>query len=178
MKRILFAAIGICFLIGSCHIFVGDDGDVFIAYSWVSVESISTDDPAFGPTIYNETYEDAYVGTWHFSYTSFDSSYWTGQYTIYRDEGYLLVDGDDIYFELSLYSFGPSFYEWDEYYAYLSVSPVEANNKLEELFSNSQNPGGDLLLNEHWDLEDSKYENISTVRKGNYFIVLEYSKLN
>jgi len=115
-KVILFLAAVLIILLPSCSFLIGEDGDAYIAYSWVSITQVYTDDPSFGSIIYNELYEDANEGTWYFEYTSL-GEFWTGTYTVYCNLGELLYDGEDIYFELWLYSFGPSLYKWSEAYA-------------------------------------------------------------
>lgn len=46
-------------------------------------------------------------------YTAWDGSGWWMTYTITAQPGEpMFQDGADAYFEISLYSFGPSFYEW------------------------------------------------------------------
>ena len=117
MKKIISLTVfAVVLLLCGCSIITGSDGDAYIAYSWVSISQVYTDDPSFGETIYNEVYETANVGTWYFEYTSL-GYYWTGNYTVYKNPGGIGYDGEDIYFELWLFSFGPSFYEWSEEFA-------------------------------------------------------------
>ena len=112
-RKILVLIIVIIILLPGCSGMgvMGEDGDIYIAYSWVSITQVYTDDPSFGPTIYNDQYETATEGTWYFEYTSLGYS-WYGTYTVYRNPGVVGYDGADIYFMLTLYSFGPSFYDW------------------------------------------------------------------
>ena len=132
MKKIIIStAVLICFLPG-CTGMDGTDGDVYIAYSWVSITHVYTDDPSFGDIITNGKYEDANTGTWYFEYTSL-GYFWYGTYTVYRNEGEPFTDGEDIYFELTLYSFGPSFYEWSEEYAKGSGLPERGSEYTEVL---------------------------------------------
>ncbi len=100
----------------------GEDGDSFIAYSWVSGPiTFYTEDPAFEgqDAIYNESYVSAVPGTWYMEYQAWDGSQWWAEYEIYLDEGEdggLFTDGDDgvdLYFELAAYSIGPSFFVWE-----------------------------------------------------------------
>lgn len=113
----------------------GEDGQAFIAYSWaVGPIMFYTEDPAYEDREYisNGVYEETVPGTFYFEYIAWDDSYWYGEYTIYINEGtsggFLTdgIDGEDIYFELACYSFGPSFYEWTEEYAFRSVSARSA----------------------------------------------------
>ena len=110
-NAIILSIIILIILLTGCSGFVGEDGEVFICYSWVSISQVYTEDPSFGQTIYNEVYETANEGTWSYEYTSL-GKYWTGTYTVYRNPGEIGYDGEDIYFMLTLYSIGPSFYDW------------------------------------------------------------------
>lgn len=127
LRRILLC-LAVSLVLVSCYP-IGTEGQAFICYSWVALSAVGTDDPAFGPTIYNGVYEDAVVGTWNFQYISFDDSNWEGSYTVYRNPGVFLADGEDVYFELTLYSTGPSFYAWTEDFAYrgLAADTVRAD---------------------------------------------------
>lgn len=132
MKKCIVSVLLILMLAG-CSLLLGTDGqngDAFICYSWVvGPIDFSTSDPAFAGLTYisNGTYRRATPGTYHFEYIAWDDSYWSGNYTIYIEEGtsagFLFdgVDGDDLYFELACYSFGPDFYVWNESFAYLSL---------------------------------------------------------
>jgi hypothetical protein len=118
-------------LLASCAPWVGIDGEAYIAYSW-AVDPIVfyTEDPAFAGKdfISNGVYENAHVGTWYFEYIAWDASYWYGTYEIYVDEGGPLYHGEDVYFELACYSFGPSFYAWDEDFAFRAVGTTVPPN--------------------------------------------------
>lgn len=101
----------------------GDDGEAYIAYSWaVGPITFYTEDPAFSgdANIYNGEYKKTRPGTHYFEYVAWDGSSWYGEYEIYREEGEdgsLFSDGEDgedLYFELACYSFGPSFYVWND----------------------------------------------------------------
>lgn len=141
MRNMLLRAVSAALLITaaaafstSCDVFMGEDGqdgDAFIAYSWaVGPIAFYTEDPAFAGQSYisNGVYKSATAGTYYFEYIAWDDSYWYGEYTVYVDEGteggFLTdgFDGEDIYFELACYSTGPSFYEWNEEFAYRTVS--------------------------------------------------------
>lgn len=171
------------FFVSGCSLFNGSNGDAYIAYSWVSGPiSFYSEDPSFGDTIYNGVYEDASVGTWYFEYIAWDDSWWYGVYTVYENEGAFMTDGEDIYFELSCLSFGPSFYEWSPDFAYRSLDteqsgPADEEAKANELgteltVSPSVGTGSEPLFD-----HDQTYEHKETITKGNYTIVLEYSQI-
>lgn len=131
-KGKVFLAIAIVTMFSSCDLFMGQDGqdgEAYIAYSWVVGPILfRTNDPAFGDDEYivNGQYRTVVPGTYQYEYIAWDDSYWWGEYTVYIEEGepgllfYDGFDGEDLYFELACYSFGPSFYVWDEDFAYLS----------------------------------------------------------
>ena len=116
-------------LSAGCSMFMGqdgEDGDVYIAYSWVvGPFTWWTNDPALAGEIYiiNGRYYPALPGTYDFQYQSWDGSVWEGSYTIYVDEGKPGMfftdgaDGEDLYFELLCLSTGPSLYVWSYPYA-------------------------------------------------------------
>ena len=124
MKKTIVLAIALISVItlAGCTLFFGEDGEpgsAYIAYSWVSVPNyLFTSDPSLPQTIYNGTYYEAIPGTYSFSYEAWDGSFWQDTYTTYvnpGEPGFLFTDGadgEDIYFELTLYSIGPSFWEW------------------------------------------------------------------
>lgn len=110
------------FLLGSCGQ-PGDDGTAYIAYSWsVGPITFYTEDPAFSNDeyIYNGEYKKTRPGSHYFEYVAWDGSSWYGEYEIYFDQGEVATlfgdgaDGEDLYFELACYSFGPSFYVWND----------------------------------------------------------------
>jgi hypothetical protein len=45
-------------------------------------------------------------------YTAWDNSSWWMYYTISANPGQFFTDGGPAYFEISLYSFGPTLYKW------------------------------------------------------------------
>lgn len=103
-------------LLFSCGV-DGDDGTSYVAYSWVgSLQYIYSEDPAFGSIVYNGEYEVASAGTYYMEYIAWDGSgYWV-EYTITVEEGEEAglftdgEDGDDLYFDIFLASYGPQIY--------------------------------------------------------------------
>lgn len=92
------------------------DGNAYLAITWVNMPQAYTDNNDSIPSpVYNGQYYRTGTGSYQFQYTAWNGSGWMGQYDIYRDENFLFISGDDRYFELALYSFGPSFYDWGTY---------------------------------------------------------------
>ncbi len=120
MKKvfIVFLPIFISLFLFSCGD-DGQDGDAYIAITWVGGPfTYWTDDPAIPYTFYNNHYYLTWPGKYNFMYESWDTSIWSGSYTIYinvGESGKLIKDGEDgadIYFLLVCYSTGPDFYAW------------------------------------------------------------------
>jgi len=92
----------------------GAPGEAFLAYSWVTAPlSLYDENPAVPATVSNGEYVESDEGSYYMEYTAWDGSGWWMTYTITAQPGEpMFQDGADAYFEISLYSFGPSFYEW------------------------------------------------------------------
>jgi hypothetical protein len=92
----------------------GVPGEAFLAYSWVSAPlSLYDENPSVPATVSNGEYVKTSEGSFYMEYTAWDGSGWWMTYTITANPGQpMFQDGEDAYFEISLYSFGPSFYEW------------------------------------------------------------------
>ncbi|MFO7730644.1 MAG: hypothetical protein R6V86_07760 [Spirochaetia bacterium] len=92
----------------------GAPGEAFLAYSWASAPlSLYDDNPSVPDTVTNGEYVKTGEGSFYMEYTAWDGSGWWMTYTITAKPGEAMFqDGADAYFEISLYSFGPSFYEW------------------------------------------------------------------
>jgi hypothetical protein len=183
----------------SCDSFMGEDGkdgQAFIAYSWaVGPIMFYTEDPAFEDREYisNGVYEETEPGTYYFEYIAWDDSYWYGEYTIYINEGtaggFLTdgIDGEDIYFELACYSFGPSFYEWTEEYAFRPVSARSAASaayaEAYEAEKDSAPSGGHVQTKAGEAAEkgfvpsgEREYTETRVLESGRYSVVLRYGK--
>ena len=86
-------------------------GPTYFSVDWaVSPISYWDDNPSLPYSFYRGTYYETNVGTYFFEYTAWDGSSWYGTYNIKADKG--IFGGDPAYFELNLYSSGPSFYQW------------------------------------------------------------------
>jgi hypothetical protein len=92
----------------------GPDGKAFLAYSWASTPQYLYDEnPATPTTVYNGDYFETAAGTYYMEYVAWDDSAWWMIYEITINEGSaFLSPGDDVWFEITLYSTGPSLYEW------------------------------------------------------------------
>ena len=111
----------------------GADGASYIAYSWLIIPNWgSWNDPNLPSTVTTgEPYLISYAGTYDYIYEAWNGSQWTGSYTTYINEGLPGepgepgdifwsdgadgadgVDGENVWFELTFYSTGPSFYAW------------------------------------------------------------------
>ena len=92
---------------------MGLDGETFLAYSWTSKPlSLYDENQSIPITITNGVYYTTDEGRYYFEYTAWDGSDWWGTYTITAEPGKLFTDGSPTYFEIALYSFGPSLYKW------------------------------------------------------------------
>src|SRR6056297_1022916 len=92
----------------------GAPGEAYLAYSWVTAPlSLYDENPAVPATMSNGEYVESDEGSYYMEYTAWDGSGWWMTYTITAKPGEpMFQDGADAYLEMSLYSFGPSFYEW------------------------------------------------------------------
>jgi hypothetical protein len=74
---------------------------------------VSTDDPAIPTPIPNGEYFQTQPGTYHLEYATSNKSTYNVTYSIYANSGNPGETGENIYFLVSLYSFGPSLLDWD-----------------------------------------------------------------
>lgn len=95
----------------------GRDGSAYLAFDWVATPVSYTDDnPRVPSTIFAGVYYLCIPGTYLFLYEAWDNSIWAGTYTLAINQGedgglFFWSDGDDgrdNYFELGLYSIGPT----------------------------------------------------------------------
>ena len=113
MKKLFFLLIGVLIVFTtSCA--MGEDGDTYLAYSWTSLPlSWYDENPSIPSTIYNGTYYATNEGRFYMEYTAWDNSSWWMYYTISANPAQFFADGEPAYFEIALYSFGPSLYKWN-----------------------------------------------------------------
>ena len=93
----------------------GPPGQPYLAYCWVWLpQYIYDENPSVPSTITNGDYFTTDPGTYYMEYIAWDGSAWWMEYTITVNEGgAFFAPGTDSYFEVWLFSSGPSFYEWD-----------------------------------------------------------------
>ena len=137
----IIATISLFLFISSCDFFIGEDGSAAIAYSWMGdVSNITTDDTTMlGHSFYNgQYYYPAIPGTYYYSYYG-EYEWFSGYYTIYIEEGEMLLDGDDMCFELYMYSYiGPSFYEWTCDYEGVTIPNISQSSSYSQ-YTNDMN---------------------------------------
>jgi hypothetical protein len=99
----------------------GQDGHSYQKYSWSGAPGYLYDtNPATPATVYNDTYYPTGEGKFYLEYMAWDGSLWWAYYTITVNKGRaILQEGDDLWFEIGLYSFGPSLYKWTSAYSLL-----------------------------------------------------------
>jgi hypothetical protein len=106
MKKLLLSLLATLVLTGC------SEGPTFLKFWWTPPLYYYMDNNPSVPYALNKNvYYPTGTGTYSFYYEPWDGSGWYGSYSIVADEG--LFGGDPQYFELSLLSFGPSFYTWD-----------------------------------------------------------------
>jgi hypothetical protein len=100
----------ICGFFFSCK---GNDGDAQLKYSWVGLPKYFVDtNPSTPTTVINGVYFHTNPGKYYMEYIAFDNSGWYLNYEITINEGTVGSDGGDLWFEITLYSTGPTLYKW------------------------------------------------------------------
>jgi len=102
----------LAFLLSAC---TGNDGKTYQKYWWSgSLGYLYDSNPSTPATVYNDVYFRTKEGDFYLQYQAFDGSEWYAYYSIEADEGTApMHDGDDLWFEICLYSTGPTLYRWD-----------------------------------------------------------------
>jgi hypothetical protein len=91
----------------------GTDGNAQLKYWWAgSLSYLSDTNPSTPSTVYNDVYFHTNPGKYYLQYRSFDNSFWYTNYEITINKGAFLLAGDDLWFEMGLYSAGPTLYKW------------------------------------------------------------------
>ena len=92
----------------------GPHGNARLKYSWLYKPLYLYDEnPSTPSTVFNDEYFDTDPGTFYMEYTAWDGSGWWMYYTITVNEGLLFfIPGDDLWFEITLYSSGPTLWKW------------------------------------------------------------------
>jgi hypothetical protein len=123
----------------------GGPGQASLKYSWVSVPQYLYDEnPSTPATIYNDQYFPTEPDTFYMEYVAWDGSAWWMIYTIEVDTGVLFSAGADWYFEIALYSSGPSFYNWYDWEKSIAagVSLPPEDSEINEIESSTDGPLG------------------------------------
>jgi len=133
-KIFALSVVAILLLATGCE--MGKDGETFLAYSWTSLPLyIYDENPSTPSTITNEEYFRTNEGRYYFEYTAWDGSDWWGTYTITANPGELFTNGAPTYFEIALYSFGPSLYKWSSPRS-VDTYPNDRDNGYEKITNN------------------------------------------
>jgi hypothetical protein len=104
---VIFAVVALFF---SCE---GSNGKAYLKYSWVALPTYLYDsNPSTPQTVTNGVYFHTNPGKYYMEYKAFDNSFWYMIYEITINEGKFLEDGDDLWFEITLYSTGPTLWKW------------------------------------------------------------------
>ena len=104
-------------LLGSCGI-PGDPGQTFVAIDWVYAPQ-ALNFPEFPAIVVTGDYVEHQTGSYFAEYIAWDGTYWNASYNVVVEGGapapLLGVGdhGDDYFFSIWLYSFGPSMYQDD-----------------------------------------------------------------
>jgi hypothetical protein len=127
MKNIkIFILLGLTALIFSCS--KGDDGEAYLKYSWVGLPLYFYDtNPSTPQTVTKDVYFHTNPGRYYMEYRAFDNSYWYMNYQITVNEGSVGSDGDDLWFEITLYSSGPTLWKWTNATRY--IKEIEMNKE-------------------------------------------------
>jgi len=148
----------------------GPEGEAYLAYSWVSAPLYLYDEnPSIPSTVHNGTYYKTNEGSYYMEYIAWDDSAWWMTYKISANPGQpFFQEGEPAYFEISLYSFGPSIYQWDE--------PRSADNSMDDDTGSdpSAAPAGSSEPIPPADRGDSGTESIV---RGGYTLEIEWGKL-
>lgn len=107
----LLSSAALLISITSC---MGPDGEASLKYFWVyAPESLYDENPLTPDTVYNDEYFSTNPGNYYMEYTAWDGSSWWMDYEITVEAGEIFFNpGSDTWFEIALYSSGPSLYEW------------------------------------------------------------------
>jgi len=91
----------------------GQNGIAYQKYYWGGAPLYFFDTNPYTPsTVYNDEYFYTGAGSYYMEYIAWNGSKWYLYYTIEIDKGKILRDGDDFYYEIDLYSTGPSLYRY------------------------------------------------------------------
>lgn len=152
----------------SCCLFIqisctGSPGQPYLKYYWIGTPlAFSDSNPSTPYTVYNNVYFPTDTGTFYMQYIAWDGSGWWMYYSITSNPGKMFwVPGDDSWFEIDLFSSGPSIYEWP-----LEMSVEEAH------YSTSGDISSAIVINHEVVVPDVLQEPeplyVQSITKGNY----------
>ena len=160
----LFVIFVVVALLFSCK---GSDGEAYLKYSWVGLPTYFYDsNPSTPQTVLNGVYFRTNPGRYYMEYKAFDNSRWYMNYEITINEGKVGSDGDDLWFEITLYSSGPTLWKW-----------TSARNIKEIELSNEDNGLSILQASEKTGLEHGPILGREEKNIGSGVIKIEYGKL-
>ena len=91
----------------------GKDGNAYQKYYWTWAPLYFYDtNPSTPAIIYNDTYFFSYPGSYYMEYTAWNGAGWYLYYTISINKGKLFENGKDFWYEIGLYSTGPTLYRY------------------------------------------------------------------
>jgi len=158
IKRILFMIIICSVVLINC---TGPNGDAYLKYWWAgSLGYINDTNPSTPHYIYKDVYFQTNPGKFYLEYEAFDGSEWYMYYTITINKGsFLVFPGDDLWFEIGLYSTGPTLYKWTERNAKMSKN-IEDNSTVfyQNTLTNKSRRQGPIIGEEK---KSTKYGDIS-----------------
>ena len=120
----------------------GPSGNAFLKYTWIGKPlALYDENPSTPATVYNGTYFSTNPGTYYMDYKAFDGSEWWMNYTITVNKGSGGSKGADLWFEITLYSTGPTLYKWT-YEKNVHESEKAGRNETIKYVSNSESSTG------------------------------------
>ena len=179
-----FLSIIVLIIIYSCSGKDGNSGNAYLSLNWVYAPTYYYDENSDTPSIiYNGEYFKSEPDSYYFRYTAWNGSRWSGYYTLTVNPGgsgstkmFIFPEdgrnGADKYFDLDLYSSGPTLYSSRE-----SASREIARNANQATTSiSSIEKISDKSTIKHKNTNTTKFSETKTI--GNMTMRIEYWRLN
>lgn len=154
----------------------GQDGKAFLSFDWVYAPAWFSDDcPATPSTIRKNSDYQVDAGSYSMMYESWDGSVWSFNYSISINSGtegsfpfQSGEDGENKYYEINLYSSGPTMYG--------SIALLQDETALLKTHNETRENG--LIFEQTIDKNDYKFDFIKSEYKdiGNSTIILDIYK--
>ncbi len=159
MKKIVYP-IGLFLALALFSGCSGIDGNAYQKYWWPgNLQYIYDTNPATPSIVCNDEYFPTEPGQYYMEYVSWDGYGWYLYYTISVNEGeFMESPGDDSWFEIFLFSYGPSLYEWNSSRA-AGVATSDKNGSIQRSPTKTSN----LSLGERLGSEQ-KTNSLGTIR--------------